>query len=88
MRYRSLLGRYATMRPPAGDGVLFAQIELTCALGRFPFLDPQLPEELLPGWIGREALSVFADRRTSWFQAAQARWREVVAATGPTAGVT
>ena len=80
VRYRVLLDRYAGIRPAAGDEVLFAQIELTCALGRFPFLDPQLPEELLPGWIGREALSVFADRRTSWFPAAQARWREVVGA--------
>jgi phenylacetic acid degradation operon negative regulatory protein len=82
-RYRALLDRWQRARPTAGDPVLFAQVELTCALGRLPFLDPQLPEELLPRWIGRRAHALFAGRRTAWFPAAHARWREVVAHTTP-----
>jgi phenylacetic acid degradation operon negative regulatory protein len=85
-RYQALLDRYTDARPAAGDDVLFMQIELTCALGRLPFFDPQLPEELLPGWIGREALSRLTDRRTSWFQAGHERWKRVVSRTTPVTG--
>ena len=82
-RYRTLLDRYGDRTPAAGDEVLLTQIELTWSLGRLPFLDPQLPGELLPGWIGREALARLGSLRSSWFRDAHARWDEVVVDTTP-----
>jgi phenylacetic acid degradation operon negative regulatory protein len=76
--YRELLECYAAVRPMANDLVLFSQLELVNRWQRLPFLDPQLPEELLPDWIGRRAAAVIRQRRAEWHDAAQARWLEVI----------
>jgi phenylacetic acid degradation operon negative regulatory protein len=76
--YRELLERYTAVRPVAHDLVLFSQLELVSRWQRLPFLDPRLPEELLPEWIGRRAVSVIRQRRAEWHEAAQARWLEVI----------
>jgi phenylacetic acid degradation operon negative regulatory protein len=60
------------------DLILFSQLELVSQWQRLPFLDPQLPEELLPDWIGRRAVAVIRQRRAEWHDAAQARWLEVI----------
>jgi len=45
---------------------------------RFPFLDPQLPAELLPPqWIGARAAAVFHDRHAAWHDKAQAQFAEL-----------
>jgi len=46
-------------------------------------LDPQLPEELLPGWVGREAAEVFWVRQEQWADAAWTRWEESCASRNP-----
>jgi len=58
-------------------------VQLVNEWQRFPFLDPQLPDALLPNWIGQRAAVVFTELRAAWCEAAQARWREVVRETAP-----
>jgi phenylacetic acid degradation operon negative regulatory protein len=81
--YQELIIRYSGLRPPPGDPLLLTHVQLVNEWQRFPFLDPQLPDALLPNWIGRRAAVVFTQLRAEWYEEAQARWREVVAETIP-----
>lgn len=75
--YEELLTRFESYTPPAGDPVMLALIELTDAIRRLPFMDPQLPYELAPDWIGRKATIRLRTLRDTWYGAAHARWREI-----------
>ena len=76
--YRRFLTSFANRRPRAGTATLLAQIELVHEWRRFPFLDPELPAELLPpNWIGARAAAVFRRRHTEWHHDAQASWRRL-----------
>ncbi len=81
--YEELLARFSRLDPEPGDEVLLAHLELTSALRHFPFIDPQLPEALTPGWIGREATRRLRDLNAGWSVGAQARWRAIAATTAP-----
>jgi len=83
--YEALLRRVRRLRPRAGNPLLFTHVQLVNEWQRFPFLDPQLPKELLPNWIGRRAARTFRERREQWSAAALARWAEVVTMTAPSA---
>ncbi|HEY4005771.1 MAG TPA: PaaX family transcriptional regulator C-terminal domain-containing protein [Pseudonocardia sp.] len=82
-QYQELIERFADQTPGPGDESLFTLVNLVNEWQRFPFLDPQLPEELLPGWIGRRAVELFVSRRRAWVGAARERWRELAEATAP-----
>src|SRR3984885_13369663 len=82
-QYEQLIIRYSGRRPPPGDPLLLTHVQLVNEWQRFPFLDPQLPEALLPNWIGHRAAVVFTQLRAQWYEDAQARWREVVKETAP-----
>jgi phenylacetic acid degradation operon negative regulatory protein len=82
-RYEVLLDRYADQRPAAGDEVLLRHLELRNLLQRFLRLDPQLPEELLPNWIGRDGARLFRTRYEQWSAAARQRWAQLVRDCGP-----
>jgi phenylacetic acid degradation operon negative regulatory protein len=74
-RYETFLADFATARPGAGEATMLAQIRLVHEWRRFPFLDPQLPAELLPpDWIGTRAAAVFRRQHTAWHAPAQAHW--------------
>lgn len=80
-RYDSFIAEFGRLRPGSGDEMLRAQIRLVHEWRRFPFLDPQLPRELLPRrWTGTRAAELFHRRHAEWRQAAQRRWDELVAA--------
>lgn len=81
--YQELLVRYSGLQPAPGDPLLFTHIRLVNEWQKFPFMDPQLPAELLPDWIGRRAAVMFHQLRTAWYDSAQARWREVAKETSP-----
>lgn len=81
--YDELLNKYSGLRPEPGDPVLFTHVDLVSQWQRFPFVDPQLPEALLPGWVGRRAAAMFQQLRTDWYDDAHTRWHEVVAETSP-----
>ena len=77
-RYQDFLGEFAGLRPESGLGTTLAQIRLVHEWRRFPFLDPQLPAELLPpDWIGARAAALFRRRHSAWHAAAQATWRQL-----------
>lgn len=84
--YEQLLSDFSERRPTSGDGLLFSHLALVNEWQRFPFLDPQLPDELLGNWIGNRAATLFEQRRAEWTFAARARWQEVVAAAEPALG--
>jgi phenylacetic acid degradation operon negative regulatory protein len=52
--------------------VFAAQTEMVHAWRKFPFLDPDLPESLLPArWPRQRAHDLFAERHARWHEAAQ-----------------
>ncbi|GLZ13000.1 PaaX family transcriptional regulator [Actinomadura sp. NBRC 104425] len=79
-RYAAFLEEFSGLRPGPGDETLLAQVRLVHEWRRFPFLDPQLPDELLPpGWIGRRARELFDERHTAWQGPARAHWQALTA---------
>ncbi len=70
--YASFLDRFAGARPRDGAAVFRAQTELVHAWRRIAFLDPDLPDELLPrDWPRRRAYEFFHRRHAAWHQGAQ-----------------
>jgi phenylacetic acid degradation operon negative regulatory protein len=80
--HAELLARFAGREVDDTDGSLVGHLELADALRRFPFMDPQLPKELLPNWIGRRAATVLRDLREQWAPAAHRRWQALLDARG------
>lgn len=76
-RYEGLLEEFSGLTPSPGDPMLFAHARLVNAWQRFPFMDPHLPEELLPGWVGHRAVRMVLELRDRWYDDAQSRWRDV-----------
>lgn len=77
-RYADFVTEIADTRPVDDDETLAAQVRLVDAWRRFPFLDPQLPPDLLPEhWAGRRAAEIFHDRRAAWGDAARRRFAEL-----------
>lgn len=82
-RYEKFLETFQDLRPEPGDDVLFAHIALLNEFREFPAMDPQLPEDLLPEWVGRRATEVAVGLHERWAPESRRRWREIVAATAP-----
>lgn len=77
-RYGEFVEQFADLTPEEDGGVLAAQVRLVDAWRRFPFLDPQLPAELLPeDWVGARAAEVFHARHEAWAPGAQAAFAEL-----------
>ncbi len=73
--YRAFLRRFEKRRAESGAGSFVAQVELVQEWRRFPFLDPDLPRELLDhDWSGLRAATVFHDLHARWHRRAQAEW--------------
>jgi phenylacetic acid degradation operon negative regulatory protein len=70
--YRDFVDRFRRLRPKTPEAVFRAQTQLVHEWRKFPFLDPDLPEAMLPiGWPRAQALKVFRDRHESWHAPAQ-----------------
>lgn len=79
-RYQEFAGEFAGLEPRPGDAVLHAQTMLVHGWRRFPFLDPQLPAELLPpDWSGARAAELFHRQHAQWRPGAQQRWDQLLA---------
>ena len=77
-RYDEFIASFADLAPEDPDGVLRAQTLLVHEWRRFPFLDPQLPGDLLPArWSGTTATTLFNDKHLRWKAPAQDRWAEL-----------
>ncbi len=80
--YHDFVTTFAGAEPQAPAEVLRSQIRLVHAWRRFPFLDPQLPAELLPGgWAGATAHTLFQDRHQRWSADAQRHWAALLDAS-------
>lgn len=80
-RYSEVGEQFKDPTPAPGDDTLFTHIRVLSELQRLPFADPQLPEALLPDWIGRRVTSHLQDLRRLWGPEAHARWSELNAAS-------
>jgi phenylacetic acid degradation operon negative regulatory protein len=79
-RYECFIAEFGDLSPTTPDEVLRAQTMLVHEWRRFPFLDPQLPGELLPArWSGTTATALFTELHRRWRGPAQERWAELAA---------
>jgi phenylacetic acid degradation operon negative regulatory protein len=76
--YREFVARFGRLRPKTPEAVFRAQTELVHEWRKFPFLDPGLPEQMLPaGWPRSSARRVFEDRHAAWHGTAQDYFRSL-----------
>lgn len=83
--YDAFLERFGTA-PPAESGydAFVNQVRLVHEWRRFPFLDPDLPGDLLPrDWSGYRAAELFHCLHEQWRSSAWSWWRERMEASGP-----
>jgi phenylacetic acid degradation operon negative regulatory protein len=84
--YNAFIEDFAALRPSGPEATFRMQTLLVHAWRKFPFLDPDLPAELLPsGWPRRRAHELFAGRHARWGDAAQAYFTELESARPPRA---
>jgi phenylacetic acid degradation operon negative regulatory protein len=70
--YAAFNDRFGRLRPKTPDAVFAAQTLLVHEWRKFPFLDPNLPRDLLPArWPGERALEIFRQRHEQWNDTAQ-----------------
>jgi phenylacetic acid degradation operon negative regulatory protein len=71
-RYDTFLAEFGQAKPEGDEEVFQAQTRLVHEWRRFPFLDPGLPDTLLPAtWPGRRAREMFLRRHDEWAAGAQ-----------------
>ncbi len=78
--YRSFIARFGRLQPTSPEATFRAQTLLVHAWRRFPFLDPDLPEEMLPAaWPRSRAHDVFHERHALWHERAQEHFHSLEA---------
>jgi phenylacetic acid degradation operon negative regulatory protein len=78
LRYKQFIDTFEPLTATTDREMLTAQTLLVHEWRRFPFLDPQLPRELLPdGWLGTDAARLFHARHAQWRDGAQRYWAEL-----------
>ena len=84
--YDAFLERFGTAPPvDSGYDAFVNQVRLVHEWRRFPFLDPDLPGDLLPrDWSGYRAAELFHRLHEQWRSSAWTWWRERMEASGPT----
>jgi phenylacetic acid degradation operon negative regulatory protein len=76
-QYRSFITDAERRAPTAADECAGALVLLVHEWRRFPFVDPEIPDELLPShWPGHAAKALFDDRHAHWAPAANAWFAE------------
>jgi phenylacetic acid degradation operon negative regulatory protein len=82
-RYRQFIAEFAGLWPKPGEQTMLTQIRLVHEWHHFPFLDPQLPAELLPANLaGRRAAALFGQLHGRWHEPAQRYWRQAAVYEG------
>src|SRR4051794_2439813 len=78
--YRAFIAEFRRLRPRTPDATFRAQTRLVHAWRKFPFLDPDLPEAMLPaGWPRSRAHDLFSERHAAWHEPAQEYFRSLEA---------
>jgi phenylacetic acid degradation operon negative regulatory protein len=75
--YEQLLAAMTDLRPGGGDDTLFAHVRMVSEWQELPRTDPQLPEALLPDWIGRRVARRIEVLRAQWTPTVRARFDEI-----------
>ncbi len=76
--YEAFVEDFARVRPGNGEAHYRLQTLLVHAWRKFPFLDPDLPTDLLPpGWPRRRAHALFDDRHARWQPPARTYFEEL-----------
>jgi phenylacetic acid degradation operon negative regulatory protein len=87
--YRAFITRFSRMRPRGSEAEFRAQTLLVHEWRRFPFLDPDLPDGMLPArWPRRRAHDLFHERHTAWEDGARAWFDRLERGEAPPAGRT
>ncbi|MEE9413979.1 MAG: PaaX family transcriptional regulator C-terminal domain-containing protein [Acidimicrobiales bacterium] len=69
--YEAFMDEFAGYEPTEPGQAFCAVVRLVHWWRRFPFIDPELPAQLLPeNWIGRRARALFDDSYAAWKPAA------------------
>ena len=83
--YRTFIRSFGRLRPKAPEAVFAAQTMLVHEWRKFPFLDPDLPETMLPPeWPRSRAHEVFKERHDLWHGIAQDYFRSLEGVGGST----
>ncbi len=81
--YRGFVRAFSKRAPRSPRSRFAAMIELLHRWRRFPFIDPELPDELLPvNWRGHRAREVFDARYSEWEPDAAQYFDDLEAAAG------
>jgi phenylacetic acid degradation operon negative regulatory protein len=73
--YAEFLDAFTDIDPQPGMPTLLAQVQLVHDWRRFPFLDPALPDSLLPDrWIGHRARELFDAKHRAWAPETRRHW--------------
>jgi phenylacetic acid degradation operon negative regulatory protein len=82
--YRDFIARFGRLRPSAPEAIFRAQTLLVHEWRKFPFLDPDLPADMLPAaWPRKRAHDLFGERHGQWHGAAQEHFAALEAASAP-----
>jgi phenylacetic acid degradation operon negative regulatory protein len=77
-RYLAFIDHFEGMTVGSDREAFVSQVRLIQDWRRFPFLDPDLPGELLDhDWPGPRAAATFHDRRDRWHRRAQQEWHRM-----------
>lgn len=83
-RYLGFIDCFEKRQPADTVSAFCAQVEMVQEWRRFPFLDPDLPAELLDhDWPGPRAAAAFHDRHARWTREARTAWDQFESAAGP-----
>lgn len=84
--YKSFVRSFQHRSPTTPRARFAATVELVDHWRRFPFIDPEIPDELLPAsWNGHAAREVFDDRSRAWDSSARQYFEALeLVATRPT----
>ncbi|MGH9066257.1 MAG: PaaX family transcriptional regulator [Acidimicrobiales bacterium] len=78
-RYEAFLAAFGRLEVETPAQAFAAQVQLVQEWRRFPFLDPDLPDALLPGgWPGRAAADLFDRRHREWRAGTEEFWGSLV----------
>ena len=82
-RYLDFIADFGNLDVTDRAAAFVAQARMVQEWRRFPFIDPDLPGELLDhDWPGPRAAAVFHDRHARWHRRAQAEWDRMDAEAG------
>jgi phenylacetic acid degradation operon negative regulatory protein len=80
--YRAFDDSFRRRSPATDEAQLTALVELVHAWRRFPFVDPEIPDRLLPrSWPGRRAKTRFDSLHAAWSPAAHACYTSLESAS-------